>query len=316
MVLQKILGLSPRIKYISAGYKHSGLVTEEGQLLMTGNNKEGQLGVGNNISTSRLMINNYLTDKIESVACGTNHTLVLTNISKLFGFGTNIKGQLGSTSRKHSNKPIPIMGFPENLRIIQLACSNFSGFLDEMGKLYLWGFGESNSVIEPLKQDNDVPIKYFSLWKDNCVIVDENGRVLTLDEQVYKSSLELECHFSVRVEGRTISQVSTGNKFFMCLPQKNYIRNPSTPNMADNFTIKTKTHNFLDHDHSENFTQKNILKESPNKEVMDDINNEDGRMGYSMKNFGHENQPMPRELIHIDQALLDRDNEFETKRYQ
>jgi alpha-tubulin suppressor-like RCC1 family protein len=144
MGIPKILGVSPRIKSVSAGYKHVGVVTDEGQLLMAGNNKEGQLGIGNNISSARLIVNNYLTEKIEEVACGTNHTLVLTHSGKLFGFGTNMKGQLGCTSRKSSNIPVPIMGFTENLRIIQLACSNYSGFLDDMGKLYLWGFGDKN----------------------------------------------------------------------------------------------------------------------------------------------------------------------------
>jgi anti-sigma regulatory factor (Ser/Thr protein kinase) len=141
-----------------------------------------------------------------------------------------------------------------------------------MGKLYLWGFGDQNSQIEPLKQDFDIPIKYFSLWKDNCVIVDETGRVLTLDEQVYKSALDIECHFSLRVEGRTISKVSTGNKFFMCLPHRPLIRQPSTPNMADNYTLKTRTPNYLDgdpHSDNNNFAQtRQFSRESPDKEII------------------------------------------------
>jgi hypothetical protein len=210
-----------------------------------------------------------------------------------------MKGQLGCTSRKSSNIPVPIMGFTENLRIVQLACSNYSGFLDDMGKLYLWGFGDQNSQIEPLKQDFDIPIKYFSLWKDNCVIVDETGRVLTLDEQVYKSALDIECHFSLRVEGRTISKVSTGNKFFMCLPHRPLIRQPSTPNMADNYTLKTRTPNYLDgdpHSDNNNFAQtRQFSRESPDKEIMEHVNADDMRMPHSMKSYENLRAGTPKE---------------------
>ena len=276
MNIPTVLGSSnSKVRQINAGYKHCGLVTEEGQLLLCGANKEGQLGIGNNLSSNKLIVNNYIVDKIESVACGMYHTLVLTNISRLFGFGTNEKGQLGCSSRLSSNIPIPIVGFRSENRIVQLGASNFSGFLDDMGKLYLWGFDKEGGAIDPVKQEQDVSIKDFCSWRDSCAIVDERGRVLTLDEQKYlKSKGESECTFSVMVDnGRRISKAACGNNFFVCIPEVKYTRNPSTPNIINKWDAK-KMANGTGFYTSEKKYAKNFSPSS-NKEIMENINNEE-----------------------------------------
>lgn len=176
--MPKFFGNIPKISGISAGGKHSAMVTDDNQLLVTGCNKDGQLGLGNNINSSRPVLNNYVIDKVGIVACGTSHTLTLTKTGKLFGFGLNDKGQLGCSSRKASNIPLPIIGYDGNCKIERLEAGNFSGYLDESGKLYLWGLGTEDTV-NPIKQEFDMKIKGLSLWKDNCVIIDERGRVLT-----------------------------------------------------------------------------------------------------------------------------------------
>ena len=287
MLLPTVLGSSnPKIRFINAGYKHCGLVTEDGQLLLCGANKEGQLGIGNNLSSNKLILNNYIVDKIELVACGMYHTLVLTNISKLFGFGTNEKGQLGCSSRPSSNIPIPIVGFRSENCIVQLGASNFSGFLDDMGKLYLWGFDKEGGAIDPIKQEQDVSIKNFCSWRDTCSIVDERGRVLTLDEQKYlKSKGESECTFSVMVDnGRRISKGACGNGFYVCIPEVRYTRQPSTPHIETKWEGRERKKN--DYSTSIKKYGKNYSPSS-SKEIMENINNEELKISNRKKQVSY-----------------------------
>lgn len=140
--IPKILGETPFITKISSGLKHSGFITKDGQVLLSGCNKDGQLGLGNNISTSRLTLNNYLFDKTDNIACGTAHTLVLSSHNnKLQSFGKNDCGQLGCEVRKESNIPIAVGTYMHDKKIKKIVAGDYSGYLDESGKLYLWGMG-------------------------------------------------------------------------------------------------------------------------------------------------------------------------------
>lgn len=54
------------------------LVTIDHELIVCGYNKDGQLGIGHNRNLSKPQYNDYITEQIDKVACGVNHTLVLT----------------------------------------------------------------------------------------------------------------------------------------------------------------------------------------------------------------------------------------------
>lgn len=222
MQLPKIMGQVPRISSVSAGSKHCALLTEDGEVLVTGCNKNGQLGIGNYINSTKPVLNNFIVDKVELVCCGENHTQVYTKTQKVLAFGSNDQGQLNLPSSKNSNMPIPLNGYNGSERIVQQIAGNYSGYLDELGNLYLWGFKDDDTLL-PQLQEFDMKIKRVSLLKDTCQIIDELGRVLTFDAQNRNQNNELiENCFSVKLEGKNILKVASGNDFFLCLPEKTH----------------------------------------------------------------------------------------------
>ena len=94
--LVKSLGTA-KVAAVSAGLYHSAALTAGGQLYTWGANSKGQLGLG---STSDMVFSPTLVHSLAGVplagvACGGNHTLVVTVSGAVFAFGSNNHGQLG-----------------------------------------------------------------------------------------------------------------------------------------------------------------------------------------------------------------------------
>ena len=75
---------------MSAGYDHSLILTNDGQVYAFGNNEYGQLGVKGFIEISLLNICN-----ISQISAGYKCSLALTDHGQVYGFGLNNCGQLG-----------------------------------------------------------------------------------------------------------------------------------------------------------------------------------------------------------------------------
>ncbi len=88
------------IKMIDGGKYHTMLLKTDGTLWATGNNEEGQLGTGDNIS--KYKFTKVLTNVVE-VACGRSHTLALKRDGSVWVTGANEKGQLGTGNSLNIN---------------------------------------------------------------------------------------------------------------------------------------------------------------------------------------------------------------------
>lgn len=207
------------------------MITNEDQLLVCGCNTDGELGIGNNQSLSKPLLNDLLSDYVDLVACGTSHTLVLTKNNRLYSFGNNAKGQLGlgdvNTAKQStsSNVPVYVQGYDRTKKIIKLCAGSFSGFTDEIGRLFLWGFGNEEFKV-PQYQEFDERIIDLALWRDNCIIFDEFGNVLTFENQkVAHSTNEIENCFNQLIEGKNMSKIACGTNYYMCLPEQHLTGN-------------------------------------------------------------------------------------------
>jgi alpha-tubulin suppressor-like RCC1 family protein len=83
--------------YVSAGYAHTAIVTDEGFLLTCGLNIYGQLGLGNTTSTfePKLIekdINGDYMGKVLKVSCSVNGSFIITEEGKLYSCGS---GEIG-----------------------------------------------------------------------------------------------------------------------------------------------------------------------------------------------------------------------------
>lgn len=105
------------VEHVFAGRNHSIFLTVNNQVLCTGDNSFGQLGLTMTRNTSTPILNSWFDsneimqngEKIEQVACGTSHSLFLSNYGKLYACGTNTSHQLGTKSTNiMSQYPIPV----------------------------------------------------------------------------------------------------------------------------------------------------------------------------------------------------------------
>ncbi|XP_035520693.1 probable E3 ubiquitin-protein ligase HERC3 [Morone saxatilis] len=95
--------------HISCGKDHTAILTKEGAVFTFGSGKCGQLG--HNSSRDELrprLVAELWGAKVNKVACGRHHTLVLTNSKRIYSFGCGEQGQLGHGEESHPSVPLPV----------------------------------------------------------------------------------------------------------------------------------------------------------------------------------------------------------------
>ncbi|ETV97749.1 hypothetical protein, variant 4 [Aphanomyces invadans] len=102
---------------VACGYYHSVALTQSGKVFTFGRNDYGQLGLGHNHTVSTPSLVAYLTAfTIVDVACGCYHTLTLSDLGRVYPFGRNNHGQLGTGNTLDSTFPTYI----ESLRDVRV----------------------------------------------------------------------------------------------------------------------------------------------------------------------------------------------------
>ena len=131
----KIICYLPKIYKICCGYSHIILLDFEKKLWVMGNNKFGQLGIGN---TKNILIFTIIEDNLPpfiDISCGMFHSCATDYEGKIWICGSNIYGQKGITT-----KFLPIIGLPP---IVSVTCSKYNTLtLDS--EYFLWSCRHRN----------------------------------------------------------------------------------------------------------------------------------------------------------------------------
>ncbi len=143
---------------------------QDGTVWGFGNNRLGELGLGNNVNrnapkkveidtgtkanTSTETENPGAEAPVEKtivtqIAVGTSHVLALTDTGKIYAWGLNNKGQLGDGSTANSNIPRQVKMLEVEVkpgqisgRIVKIIASKCSSYaITQNGKVYAWGEG-------------------------------------------------------------------------------------------------------------------------------------------------------------------------------
>ncbi|PNJ69721.1 X-linked retinitis pigmentosa GTPase regulator isoform X6 [Pongo abelii] len=136
------------VSWISCGYYHSAFVTTDGELYVFGEPENGKLGLPNqllgNHRTPQLV--SEIPEKVIQVACGGEHTVVLTE-NAVYTFGLGQFGQLGlGTFLFETSEPKVI----ENIRdqtISHISCGeNHTALITDIGLMYTFGDGRHGKL--------------------------------------------------------------------------------------------------------------------------------------------------------------------------
>jgi len=177
------LEMGNRWKKVTCGGYHNLALTSQGQLCAWGAGWYGQLGLGKNVQKQLvprpiiILENEVLLSKI---ACGWNHTVVLTKEGEVLTWG-------GDSNDFGMHR---VAGFPKDAAIKKVAAgASFTMAVAGDGQLYAWGsgvdgrlgVGNLKNFRNPQKVIFDVVVKVVSvaLGKAHALAVTEQGHVFS-----------------------------------------------------------------------------------------------------------------------------------------
>ncbi|XP_059046133.1 probable E3 ubiquitin-protein ligase HERC4 isoform X2 [Achroia grisella] len=150
---------------VACGSFHSIALTNSGDLYSWGANSYGQCGLG--IFTSKEMkprqITSLLGVPIALIACGSNHTFVLSKSGAVFGWGKNSHGQLGLQNTENRCYPTHLKTL-RNVKVCHIACGeDFTVFLTLDGGVFTCGSGDHGQTGHGTARDELVPKQVMEL---------------------------------------------------------------------------------------------------------------------------------------------------------
>ncbi|XP_019619950.1 PREDICTED: probable E3 ubiquitin-protein ligase HERC4 isoform X1 [Branchiostoma belcheri] len=133
---------------IVAGGAHSFVLSKSGAVFGFGRNTFGQLGLGDTKDRQYpTHVKSLRSLKVAHIACGEEHTAVLTLDGGVLTFGAGSYGQLGHNSNNHEALPrkvFELMG----LEVTQLACGRMHtmAYVESSGRIYSFGLGGNGQL--------------------------------------------------------------------------------------------------------------------------------------------------------------------------
>lgn len=236
--VQGLEGFTP-VK-VACGRLHTVVVTEDGKVLTFGSGKVGQLGHGDS-ADSKLpkVVEGLAGHHVVDVACGKEHTLVLTAQGKVFAFGYDQYGQLGQgQSSRYQKAPVAVSSLDSKGITKIVAGEHFSYAISRGGDVYSWGFGlegqlghgdEASVAIPKFIQALDgVPVSDAACGSAHTLLKTADGKLMafgrgrngqlgrgdTLESVAAYRTTPQPLHF---FEGRTIRSVACGGNHSLAI---------------------------------------------------------------------------------------------------
>lgn len=176
------------ITHASAGWNHSGFVSENGCLFTCGDGSFGQLGHGDydsRCSPEKVSCLNAIP--VLQIACGMRHSLALIKDDvgyRVHGFGSGKRGQLGISKDKVRliNTPQATLGL-EDVTIVSIhADGDHSAALSDNGRLYTWGrgFGGASDTHVPECFYTDLSFSQAALGWNHALLLTADAEIFML----------------------------------------------------------------------------------------------------------------------------------------
>ena len=156
-----------RYKSVSAGMYHTIAIGTDGSLWAWGNNRDGQLGNGEeggaweNLSANSNKPVRIGTDSDWAfTAAGSEHTIAVKTDGSLWGWGRNDRGQLGDGTLVNRSTPVRIDADLDWASVS--AGDNFTVAIKTDGSLWSWGnntFGQLGNGTKGSNRGSNIPVR-------------------------------------------------------------------------------------------------------------------------------------------------------------
>ena len=161
---------------ISAGCAHTAAVKSDGSLWSWGANITGSLGVNNSVATYNSPVreassaNNWC-----QVSASTNYTVALKRDNSLWGWGSNVSGQLGDGTAIDRSSPVREATFGNSWCAVSAGDLGASAIKVD-GSLWSWGGNGNGRLGDNTIVSKSSPVREVSLSNNWCK-VSSSGRM-------------------------------------------------------------------------------------------------------------------------------------------
>eukprot|EP01060_Flectonema_neradi_P034948 TRINITY_DN6279_c0_g1_i1.p1 TRINITY_DN6279_c0_g1~~TRINITY_DN6279_c0_g1_i1.p1 ORF type:complete len:957 (+),score=177.36 TRINITY_DN6279_c0_g1_i1:1-2871(+) len=135
------------IVLVAAGMSHTLCLTTDGRVYSFGSNTKGQLGLGHKTSTTTpTPIYSLSGSEVVQMACGDEHSLVLTTDNKVYSWGRNDRGQLGLGTTNDQDTPWVMTSLSDVVVTVIKAGAYHNACLSAAGEVLVWGCNRSHQL--------------------------------------------------------------------------------------------------------------------------------------------------------------------------
>jgi alpha-tubulin suppressor-like RCC1 family protein len=157
--------MGKRITRVAAGEYFTVVISSDGEVFSWGKNDNGELGDGTNVTKNMPIavdLSGVISSKnIKEIAVGRDHTVVLSNDSFVFAWGSNGNGQLGDGTLNQRYVPIAVnsSGVLSGKVISHVSAGDsFTVVVSSDGKVFSWGKNDNGQLGDGTLNQQYVPI--------------------------------------------------------------------------------------------------------------------------------------------------------------
>lgn len=158
LVPEKVTDTKEKMEIVACGWRHTISVSSSGSLYTYGWSKYGQLGHGDFLDH---LVPHQLEalrhEFVSQISGGWRHTMAVTSDGKLYGWGWNKFGQVGSGDNIDHCSPIQVR-FPNEQKVVQISCGwRHTLAVTERDNVFSWGRGTNGQLGNGNPIDRNVP---------------------------------------------------------------------------------------------------------------------------------------------------------------